>query len=107
MKVYNKLVRDKIPKIILESGKKCEYIVLSEEEYIVNLKSKLLEEAQELICAKTKKDIIEELVDLTEILNAIMDYENVSSGTLETVRKEKSKQKGNFQKRYFLKNVIE
>lgn len=35
MKVYNKLVRDKIPEIIEEDGKTCKTRILSDEEYIV------------------------------------------------------------------------
>ena len=34
MKVYNKLVRDKIPEIIEEDGKTCKTRILSDEEYI-------------------------------------------------------------------------
>jgi len=33
MKIYNKLVRDKIPQIITEHGKQCEVKILPEEEY--------------------------------------------------------------------------
>jgi Uncharacterized conserved protein len=47
MKVYNKLVRDKIPKIIEETGKKAVIHLLSEEEYLAALEAKLDEEVGE------------------------------------------------------------
>lgn len=37
MKVYNKLVRDKIPEIIEADGKVCRTHILSNEDYIVAL----------------------------------------------------------------------
>ena len=47
MKVeYNKIVRDKIPQIIRDSGRTCEYKILGESEVKEALKEKLLEKAQ-------------------------------------------------------------
>ena len=47
MKVYNKLVRDKIPEIIEADGKVCRTHILSNEEYIAALEVKLNEEVAE------------------------------------------------------------
>ena len=47
MKVYNKLVRDKIPEIIEADGKTCKTRILSNEEYIAALEVKLNEEVAE------------------------------------------------------------
>ena len=47
MKVYNKLVRDKIPEIIEADGKVCRTHILSNEEYIVALEAKLNEDVAE------------------------------------------------------------
>ena len=47
MKVYNKLVRDKIPEIIEADGKTCKTKILSDEEYIAALETKLNEEVAE------------------------------------------------------------
>ena len=44
MKVYNKLVRDKIPEIIEADGKCCKTEILSDEEYIKMIDAKLDEE---------------------------------------------------------------
>lgn len=47
MKAYNKLVRDKIPEIIEADGKTCKTKILSDEEYIAALETKLNEEVAE------------------------------------------------------------
>ena len=41
---YNKLVRDRIPKIIEDSGKTCEIEVLDDKTYLEMLDKKLMEE---------------------------------------------------------------
>ena len=44
MKVYNKLVRDKIPEIILKDNELPSTRILNDEEYIQELNKKLQEE---------------------------------------------------------------
>ena len=73
--IYNKLVRDKIPKnIISMKGKKCNYKILNNDEYLKELDKKLFEEAHEFI----EEHSIEELADLMEVLFAIMKERNIS-----------------------------
>lgn len=45
---YNKLVRDKVPKIIEKSGNRCHTIVLADQNYQQALRQKLIEEATEV-----------------------------------------------------------
>ena len=47
MPVHNKLVRDKIPEIIENTGKSAYCHILAEEEYIAELDKKLNEECAE------------------------------------------------------------
>ena len=67
MKVYNKLVRDKIPEIIEADGKYCKTRILSGEEYIAALEAKLNEEVAEY----QKDKNLEEIADVFEVLQAI------------------------------------
>ena len=48
MKVYNKLVRDKIPEIIESKNEKCTTKVLNEQDYLKELNIKLSEFFKEL-----------------------------------------------------------
>ena len=52
MKVYNKLVRDKIPEIILKDNELPSTRILSDEEYIKELNRKLQEEVNEYLEAE-------------------------------------------------------
>lgn len=100
---YNKLVRDKIPQIIKDSGKECICETLSDEEYIRMLNEKLVEEAKEYI----KTGDIEELADMGEVMHAILDYKNTSLEEFQKVRMEKLQAHGGFKDRILLKEVIE
>ena len=101
MPVYNKLVRDKIPEIIKNSGKKAITTVLNQEEYLTELDRKLNEE-----CAEYQQDkSIEELTDMLEVIYAITVARGYSVGELEQVRREKVEKRGGFNDRIFLKEV--
>lgn len=101
---YNKLVRDKIPEEIdRESGRKCKYRILDDEEYLKELNKKVLEEANEFI----EKDSIEELGDLMEVLNAIMKQKGYSIEEVKKIMKVKEQKKGAFNNKIFLEYIDE
>lgn len=100
-KIYNKLVRDKIPEIIEADGQKPITRVLKDREYLVELVKKLQEEAKEFIAQPT----IEELADLKEILIAIRETMGLHAGELEDIRRKKAVERGRFKKRIFLESV--
>ena len=56
--VYNKLVRNRIPQIIEESGKRCETEILSNERYLEMLDKKLDEELAEYQIEKNIETMI-------------------------------------------------
>ena len=101
--IYNKLVRDKIPEIIEESGKTCEIEILSDEGYLQMLDKKLDEELAEY----HQEQNIEELADLLEVLYATAKARGYSIEELEHVRIEKQKARGGFDKKILLKSVME
>lgn len=102
-KVYNKLVRDRIPDIIRADGKKLKSRVLSDEEHLEALLTKVEEELKELREAKNA----EELADLHEVLLAIGDVLGISREELEKVRANKVAKRGGFQQKIFLEEVEE
>jgi predicted house-cleaning noncanonical NTP pyrophosphatase (MazG superfamily) len=105
MQTYNKLVRDKIPSIIEADGKQCTSRILSESEFQVALKNKLIEEASELHQAKNNKDLIEELADVYEVLEEILIHENIDIKQIQKARVRKNMDKGGFDERIYLMEV--
>ena len=97
VKVYNKLVRDKIPEIIEQDGKKCTMRVLDDEEYLKALDAKLDEELAEY----HKDQNVEELADLLEVLYAAAEARGFTRDELETVKKERPKSGDGSKKNYF------
>lgn len=105
MTTYNKLVRDKIPDIIREDGKACETRILSDQEFLVELKRKLVEEATELLDATSKEKVIEELADVYEVLHFILKSEHILKPTLDNQRVKKNHNRGSFGKKILLLSV--
>lgn len=101
VKVYNKLVRDKIPEIIEADGRKCKTEILSEEAYLKMVDAKLDEELAEY----HKDQNIEELADLLEVIYAAAQARGYSVEELERVRAAKAEKRGAFQKRILLKET--
>ena len=100
---YNKLVRDHIPQIILESGKKCVTAVLSEVDYQRALEQKMEEEIAEYRASHE----LEELADLMEVVIAAAEAMGYSLEELEAVRIKKKNSRGGFSQRIFLESVSE
>ena len=103
IKTYNKLVRDLIPDIIENSGKQCRTRILSDDEYLEKLDAKLDEELEEY----HKDKNIEELADLLELIRTAAVARGYTLEDLESVRAEKSKQRGGFEKKILLIDVSE
>ena len=101
MKVYNKLVRDKIPEIIECDGKICKTRILSDEEYIASLEAKLNEEVAEYQADKN----LEEMADVLEVLQAICIARGYSLEELEALRAKKADERGDFARKIFLEYV--
>lgn len=100
--VYNKLVRDKIPQEINKmEGRKANYKILNENEYLQELDKKLFEEAHEFIEAHS----VEELGDLMEVILQIMETKNISMEEVENARKLKKNKKGAFKDKIYLIDV--
>ena len=100
---YNKLVRDKIPEIIESDGKTCKTELLSDEEYIKMIDAKLDEELAEY----HKDQNIEELADLMEVIYAAALARGYSLEDLEMVREKMVQERGGFEKRILLREVVE
>lgn len=100
---HNKLVRDKIPKIIEESGKQAVVYKEQGDKLLTYLNNKLQEELNEY---KRNGDI-EEPVDLVEVIYAIIHHKGVSLTEFEKLREEKISKRGAFREGFVLVKVVE
>jgi len=96
-----KLVRDKIPNIIKESGKTCEYHVANHDEYKARLYEKMREELDEFINTPCE----EEAADMYEVLRAICLLHTFPMEVVEDVAKGKRAQRGAFNDMIVLEKV--
>ncbi len=104
-RVYNKLVRDKIPQIIEANGETPVVRVLDDTEYKKELEKKLYEEYQEVLNA-TGKDRVEELADMLEVLRYLAKLENASLEEVIKIAEEKASKRGVFEDKIFLEKVL-
>ena len=98
MKEYNKLVRDRIPEIMINKGCKPVIRILNDEDYLNELNKKILEEVNEYL----ESGEVEELADVCEVLYAILNLKNVSLDEFHKIRLEKSEKRGAFNNKIFL-----
>ncbi|MGM0896432.1 MAG: nucleoside triphosphate pyrophosphohydrolase [Bacillota bacterium] len=105
MPIYNKLVRDKIPQVIENSGLQFETRILSEEEYKTEVTKKLTEELREYEETDNPKDAVEELADILELIHAAAELNGFSFEEVEEVRVKKAEKRGGFKARIFLIEV--
>ena len=101
MKLYNKLVRDKIPEIIKESGKECEIEIINGAQKQEFLEKKLLEEVSEYMEDKT----LEELADVMEVLFGLANELGYSEEDLLNKRNTKLQERGGFKEGIVLVKV--
>ncbi len=105
-KVYNKLVRDKIPEIIKENNDgEAITRILEDAEYKKALEDKLYEEYQEVL-ESSDKDRIEELADMLEVMISLAKVENSSLEEIIEIMNNKKLKRGGFEKKIFLEKVI-
>jgi len=103
MKIYNKLVRDKIPEIIKENGKESHCHIAEEKEYLEAIKAKINEEVEEFY----ETPCIEEMADILEVLRALGDCYGFDMDEIEKARVEKNRKRGAFKNRIILEKVLE
>ncbi|WP_044640690.1 nucleoside triphosphate pyrophosphohydrolase [Risungbinella massiliensis] len=102
-KVYNKLIRDKIPEIVKRANKEPIMSIASEEEMKELLFRKLLEELGEF--KETPNE--EELADLLEVMDGIAHAFKLDMEKVKTIKTNKKEERGGFEQRIVLEKVME
>ncbi len=98
---YNKLVRDKIPQIIKDSGRTCDFKVLDNLEMKEALKEKLIEKAQ-VFSDKPSED---ELSDIYELLDTIVESYDFEPLHIDYLKLRNKENKGSYSSRTYLISV--
>ncbi len=96
--LYNKLVRDKIPDIILSRGVMPKTHIADEAEYWQKLKEKLTEEVDEF----KSDESIAEIADIMEVIDTICEYKGFDKAQIEILRAEKAEKRGGFKDKVIL-----
>lgn len=100
---YDKLVRDKIPQIIEDSGKEYTIHIADDKEYVSKLFAKVLEELDEF----KENPSAEEMADIFEVLDGLISLYNLDSENIKTKKREKKDKRGGFEDRIILEAVRE
>jgi predicted house-cleaning noncanonical NTP pyrophosphatase (MazG superfamily) len=88
-----KLVRDKIPQIIMSKGLEPVIYTANTEEYAARLRDKLREEVEEFLASDNDP---EELADILEVLYALAEQAGADRQQLEKLRAVKAWERGGF-----------
>jgi predicted house-cleaning noncanonical NTP pyrophosphatase (MazG superfamily) len=97
-----KLIRDKIPAIVLkERGETMNVRTATAEEYTQLLKEKLLEESNEAFNASSADQLAEELADVVQVVKNICSANNITHKFFE-ILESKSLEKGEFNDKIIL-----
>ena len=102
--MYKKLVRDRIPEIILSKGETPITRVLDDMEYKDELEKKLHEEYLEVLDAEGENRI-EELADMLEVMEALASVENKTLEDVLSVKAKKQEKRGAFKDKIYLEGV--
>jgi len=93
---FNKLIRNKIHERMPGEGVVVNSSALSQTEFILKLKEKLLEEAAEVAASQKIEDLVIELADILEVIHTLASAYKIDFKDLEQARFEKSQINGKF-----------
>jgi predicted house-cleaning noncanonical NTP pyrophosphatase (MazG superfamily) len=104
---YDKIVRDKVPEIVVAKGGSCKTKIVNGHEAISYLIKKLHEEADELADTRDAEgEAIGELADILECVYAIANKMSVPMERIEFVRVNKVSDRGKFNRNIILLEAI-
>lgn len=97
-KIYNKLVRDRIPEIITRSNRQLEVKTMTPAEFEVALREKMVEEAAEAREADVAH-LVTELADIQEVMQALMQLHGITPEALQQEQENRRLERGGFEQR--------
>ena len=101
--ISNKLWRDTAPeRLEVEDNAIVHVLDLNDQEYEHQLGLKLLEEADEVVTAKSKEELISEIGDVYEVLDCIIALHNLSKDEIAAKQEKKRIARGSYLQRKFV-----
>ena len=98
-KLYDKLVRDRIPEIIREAGRTCGTETYTDENAFRRaLRDKLIEEANEAANA-SEGELAAELADLQEVVDAVISAYGLNANAVRSLQEQRRAERGAFSNR--------
>ncbi len=103
---FKKLVRDKVlERCIADEKVKTFYWTLSDEEYQTELVAKLHEEIDEAAVAVDAKEMLAEIADVQEVLDALAGLYGFTKADINTAQDSKRQKNGAFNERAYIEKV--
>lgn len=103
--ILNKLARDKTPERMEKMGITCQYTTVADQELLLSLQNKLIEETLEVTEAQNKKEVIAELADVAEVIDAIKKYYAITDQEISAEKKMRHDLRGGFEKGVFIHSI--
>jgi len=100
--IQNKLWRDKAVDRLEQMGSKIHWSRLEADQFAEQLKTKFMEEAEEVCRAKTKESLLEEIADVLEVITSFCELHEVTLREVIEIQKKKQEERGGFQGRKFV-----
>src|SRR3989344_2931746 len=105
VRIFKKLIRDKMPEIMAKDGKKLDVRVLEGDEFKEALRRKIIEEVQELKDAKDADEAKDKIAYLHEIADALGDAYGFNHKEILAHKDKVRAERGGFEKRLFLEGL--
>ena len=102
MKIFKKLIRDKMPEIMKAQGKELDVRVLESDEFKEALRRKIIEEVSELKDAKNEAEAMDKIAYLHEIADSLGDAYGFPRKDVLALKEKVRAERGGFEKRLFL-----
>ena len=102
---FGKLVRDNIVEQIISVGNKPNWRILTNNEYIQELKNKIVEESSEIPRSDNPEEVAKELVDIQEIIDNLLLALKINKKQFNEIKKLKNSKNGSFKKKHYIEYV--
>jgi len=100
-----KLWRDKMPKKTAADGSVIHVKKIDDAEFDIQLRLKLIEEAQEVYTAQSPKKLMDELADVLEVIDTLCAVHNLSHENIIAIQKQKRLERGGFSQHNFVTTI--